>query len=127
MKEFFKDSPVISGIFLLMILVLLLFIVDTGFSKEITFSGTVIDKRHQSESSTTGTGYVYTNKGTAFITTHQTTPEVYQLLVKLSSGEVVKVECDATLWYRKNVNDKVNCESHIGYLSKSSWSDRGVN
>ena len=127
MREFFKDSPMISGVFILIILLVLFFIVDTGFSNEITFSGTVIDKRHQSESSTTGTGYVYTNKGTAFVTTHQTTPEVYQLLVKLSSGEVKKVECDATLWYRKKVNDKINCKSYIGYLSKTSWSNNGVN
>ncbi|MHC0441600.1 hypothetical protein [Flavobacterium sp. 3-210] len=113
---------------MLVIISLVAFVsIDLSFGSKTTFTGIVIDKRHQSESYRTGTSYVYTNKGTAMVTSSERTPEVYQLLVRTSSGEVVKVECDATLWYNKKLNEKVNCTSWIGYISKSSWLDRGIN
>jgi len=121
MKDFFKIESLLTVIIVLVSLILLFGFVDIFFSKEIPFNGIVIDKHYKSESSSYGTGVAYTTKGMAVVTTHQSSPEEFLVMVKKPNGEVITISCEASMYYAKKINQSISCISDVGYFTKEVW------
>jgi len=121
MKYFFKVESLLTAIIVLVALILLFGFVDIFFSKEIPFNGIVIDKHYKSDTSSYGTGVVYTSKGMAVVNTYQSSPEEFLVTVKKPNGEVITVSCEASLYYGKKINQSISCISDVGYFTKNVW------
>jgi hypothetical protein len=121
MKDFFKYEPLTATLLVLIVVIISFGFVDIFFSKEIHFNGIVIDKHYKSESSSVGTGVVYTSKGMAIVNTYQSSPEEFLVMVKKPNGEVFTVSCEASLFYSKKINQSISCVSDVGYFTKNVW------
>lgn len=126
MKDFFEDEPILTLIFSLIFFAFLFLIVDVMFSESISFSGIVVDKHYKAESSSVGTGTAYTSKGMAVVTTYQSSPEEYSFAVKDRLGNIVTANCEANLYYKKELTQKVECYNDVGFFSKIIWCTRAV-
>lgn len=126
-RKMFEDMPIVSSIISIFILGLALFLIDGIASKLEPFYGSVIDKHYKAERNSTGTGYGMTSSGkSGVIVTSEYESEKFLLMVKTESGEVVTVECESTLYYKKEVGQKIDCEAYKGYFTGSTWSMYGV-
>ena len=123
----FEDMPIVSSIISIFILGLAFFLIDGIASEPEHFYGSVIDKHYKAERNSTGTGYGMTSSGKiGFIVTSENESEKFLLMVKTESGQVVTVECEPTLYYKKEVGQKIDCKAYKGYFTGLIWSMYGV-
>lgn len=123
----FEDMPIVSSLIAIFILGLAFYLIDVIPSKPEPFYGSVIDKHYKAERNSTGTGYGMTSSGkSAVIVTSEHESEKFLLIVKTESGQVVTVECEPTLYYEKQVGQKIDCKAYKGFFTGSTWSMYGV-
>lgn len=126
-REMFKDMPIVSSLIAIFILGLAFFLIDGIASKPEPFYGIVIDKHYKAERNSTGTGYGMTSSGkSGVIVTSEHESEKFLLMVKTESGQVVTVECVPTLYYEKQVGQKIYCKAYKGFFTGSACSMYGV-
>jgi hypothetical protein len=122
-----QDMPIVSSLIAIFILGLVFFLIDGIASKPEPFYGSVIDKHYKAESHRTGTGYGMTSSGkSGVIVTSEHESEKFLLMVKTENGKVVTVECEPTLYYEKQVGQKIDCKAYKGFFTGSTWSMYGV-
>lgn len=124
-KDAFKEMPILSTLIMLIVFFLLFILVDIIFSNDMPFSGIVIDKHYKSKNTSIGTGIVNTQNGSGVVTTVETDPEKFLIMVKDKQGKIYTADCDATTYYNKSKGDVLFCHHSIGYFSKSIWSTKG--
>jgi hypothetical protein len=123
----FEDLPIMSSLVAIFILGFAFFLIDGIASKPEPFYGSVIDKHYKAERNSTGTGYGITRSGEGgVIVTSEHESEKFLLMVKTESGQVVTVECDPTLYYEKQVGQKIDCKAYKGFFTGLTWSMHGV-
>lgn len=122
-REFFENMPILSIILVIAILSVAFIIVDGVMSKPVPFYGTVVDKHYKAEINSSGTGYGMTSSGkSGVIFTSQHEAEEFLLIVKTGNGNLVTVECEPELYYKKEVGQKINCNAYKGYFTGWTWS-----
>lgn len=123
----FKDMPIMSSLIAIFILVLAFFLIDGIASNPVPFYGIVIDKHYKAETNSTGTGYGMTSSGKgAVIVTSEHESEKFLLMVKTENGNVVTVECEPKLYYKKQVGQKIDCKAYKGLFTGATWSMYGI-
>ena len=126
-REMFEDMPIVSSLIAIFILGLAFFLIDGIASKPKPFYGSVIDKHYKAERNSTGIGYGMTSSGkSGVIVTSEHECEKFLLMVKTESGQVITVECEPTLYYEKQVGQKIDCKAYKGFFTGSTWSMYGV-
>jgi hypothetical protein len=126
-EEMFKEMSVISILITVLILGFIFLIIDSAASKPEPFQGTVIDKHYRAQKSSTGTGYGMTGQGqTGVFVSSQHEPEKFLLIVKTESSNIVTVECEPELFYKKEVGQKIECKACKGFFTGATWSIYGV-
>jgi len=126
-REMFEDMPIVSSIIAIVVLGLAFILVDGIASKPEAFYGSVIDKHYKAERNSTGTGYGMTSSGIiGFIGTSEHESEKFLVMVKTETGKVVTVECEAELYYAKQVGQKIDCNAYKGFFTGLTWSLYGV-
>jgi len=111
----FEDMPIVSSLIAIFILGLAFFLIDGIASKPEPFYGSVIDKHYKAERNSSGV-----------IVPSEHESEKFLLMVKTESGQVVTVECEPTLYYEKQVGQKIDCKAYKGFFTGSTWSMYGV-
>lgn len=110
MLDFFRDEPIIGTILTLLLAGLIFIIVDDLCSKPVYFQGTVIDKQYKGETNSTGIGTgVASNGQVGTVITSQHEDEKFLLIVQDATGEISTAECEAKLYYSKQINAPVRC------------------
>lgn len=123
----FEDMPIVSIFIAIFILVFTFFLIDGIASKPEPFYGIIIDKHYKAERNSTSTGYVMPISGeSGVIVTSEYESEKFLLMVKIEDVQVVTVECEPTLYYEKQVGQKIYCKAYKGFFTGSIWSMYGV-
>lgn len=126
-REMFEDMPVISSIIAIFILGLAFLLIDGIASKPEPFYGNVIDKHYKAERNSVGTGTAIGSNGSVgVVTTTETDPEEFLIMVKTETGKIVTVKCEPELYYEKQVGQKIDCKAYKGFFTGSTWSMYGV-
>ena len=116
-----------NGLFAIIILTVILFLVDGIGARSETFYGYVVDKHYQAADNSIGSGTVVNSNGeTGVLTTYNQKREKFLLMVKTENGKIVTVECEPELYYGKTINEQIECEANKGLITGSVWSLRGV-
>ena len=126
-REMFREMP-IAIITLLVLICLIVFILIDGLaSYPESFNGVVLDKHYKSETNSTGTGYGTTSngKGGVIVTSHHES-EKFLLMVKVEGGEVVTVQCEPEIYYKKELGNEIQCNAYKGFFTGLTWSLYGV-
>ena len=119
----FEEMPIGSSLIAIFMLGLAFFLIDGIAVKAEPFHGSVIDKHYKDERNSTGTGYGMTNSGkSGVILTSEYESEKFLLMVKTEGGNVVTVECEPELYYKKQVNQEIDCEAYKGFFTGVTWS-----
>ncbi len=125
--KMFEDMPIVSSLIAIFILGLAFFLIDGIASKPEPFYGSVIDKHYKAERNSTGIGYGMTSSGeNGVIVTSEHESEEFLLMVKTENGNIVTVECEPTLYYEKQVGQKIDCKAYKGFITGLTWSMYGV-
>lgn len=123
----FDDMPVISSIFVLILIGLVFILTDVLMSKPEYFSGNVIDKHYKAKSHRTGTGVGVTSSGkTGVVMTSESEPEKFLLIVKTENGRVVTAKCEPELYYQKEIGQSIEFAIYKGRFTGMAWSVRCV-
>ena len=128
-RQMFKDMPILISIGAISILGYILLVTDPLIlvSNPELFSGIVVDKHYKAEENSTGMGYGMTISGNnGLFVTSEYESERFFLMVKVESGEVVTVDCDPTLYYKKAVGEKIDFNVHRGFFTGQTYSIHGV-
>ena len=126
-REMFEDMPIVSSIIAIFILGIAFILIDVIASKPEPFYGSVIDKHYKAERNSTGTGYGMTsNSKSGVIVTSEHESEKFLVMVKTETVKVVTVECEAELYYEKQVGQKIYCNAYKGFFTGWTWALYGV-
>ena len=126
-REMFEDMPIVSSIIAIFILGIAFILIDVIESKPEPFYGSVIDKHYKAERNSTGFGYGMTSGGkSGVIVTSENESEKFLVMIKTETGKVVTVECEAELYYEKQVGQKFDCNAYKGLFTGWTWSMHGV-
>jgi len=125
--EMFEDMPIVMTILAVLLLGFVLFCVDGFTTKSVLFTATVIDKKYSAESTSVGTGTAVTSGGhVGVVTTVNTEPEKFLLIVKNESGKIYTADCSPELYYQKEIGNKIDCSFSIGRITGMCWAIYGV-
>lgn len=126
-REMFKHMPIVSSLIAIFILGLAFFLIDGIASKPEPFYGSVIDKHYKAEITSVGTGTaVGSNGSVGVVTTTETDPEEFLIMVKTETGKIVTVKCEPELYYEKQVGQKIDCKAYKGLFTGATWSMYGL-
>lgn len=126
-EEMFEDMPIASGLIAIFILTTAFFLIDGIASRPVPFHGTVIDKHYKAERRSSGIGYGMISSGpSGVIATSEHEGEKFLLMVKTEGGQIVTVECEPRLYYKKQVGQKIDCKAYKGLFTGATWSMYGV-
>ena len=119
--------PIVSSIITIIILGFTFTLIDGIASKPEPFKGYVVDMHYKGESNSSGAGYGITSSGkSGIIVASEFEEGMFLIIVKTEKGEVVTVECDPELYYKKVIGDKIDCVANKGYFTGISWSLQGI-
>lgn len=86
-----------------------------------TYTGTVLEKEHETELSRNGSG-------NALQRSVQPTndDENFLLIVRRECGKVEAVKSDARIYYSKQIGQDLNYEIHHGYFTRIAWEKKAI-
>ena len=126
-RDMFENAPILSSIISLVILFVVFLLIDGIFSKPVYFSAIVMDKHYKAESTKIGTDVVTTsNGGTGIVTTTETEPEEFLVMVKNNNGKILTAKCEPEIYYSKEKGQRIECYWSKGLFSGWQWSVHGV-
>lgn len=128
-REFFEDMPVMASISTLIMLILLLATVDfaSSFGNEEIYNGVIVDKQYSARRTSTGTGTaIGTNGRVGVVTTTDTSPEKFLLMVRDKDGKIHTVTCEPELYYVKENEDSLRYFIRKGRVLGGVWSIKGI-
>lgn len=124
-RELFKEAPYLMGACGLLIGFLIFLLVDGLASTVTQQQGTVVDKHYEAERSGLETGTAVTTDGeVGIVTTVETTPEQFVIMIKTSDQEVITLKCEPKLFYQKEPGDPMSYQVRRGLFTGWTWSVR---
>ena len=127
LKDFYRDTPVLSSILTILLVALLFILADMLLSKPQSFDGYVIDKHYKAEQISTGTGTAVGSNGTVgVVTITEIDPEKFLIMVRTIDGQIITVESEPELYYKKEIGDKITSIAFKGIFTGATWSLKGV-
>lgn len=103
------------------------FIIDVVASNKQGFKGVVIDKHYKSSRTSVGSGVATgANGSSTVVTTVQTEPEEFYLIVRTTNCDIVTVKCSSELYYSKEISQDITCEYYIGLFTGAIIGQLGI-